>query len=362
VLLEERVPGPEDNRQSHPEAEGDQQPREPLASLGKDVLPDQLGAGSSHREEVLFELFLEGVDGVVDGDDTPDDALVIEDWDDNQVVADQRRGNLRPVVVDVAGDDLPGHELGDRSIGLVVEQVPNRHDPREAVVLGRNEEVVDSLGVPSALDRADGAPGSRIDVDLDEFGGHQTTGRGRVELDEFADVLGLIWVDLGDALEHRLHHDRRESQDDVGGVVRRHPVEELNELVALEIRHELSGDEGVRFLYQGLAGVVVAEAPIDGEAFLGGEDVEGLGEVLRADQLKPLPETGAGAAGLAKDLGELLGELLRPLEAALYAVSQARRHDRLAEEWGGSRRAGVRPRAAGYPRHRVEARGKPGVN
>lgn len=191
---------------------------------------------------------MDGIDHIVNGDNSPNNSVVVDDGQDLEVVPRKHSGGLSPVVGDLTGDNLGFHELGDGLCGFVSEQLTNRDNAYELVGEVGDVYRIDRLNIDGhSLHGGDGGACGGFFIDGDELGGHQATCGVRGVFEEFADVFGLLGVFLLDGIEDEGLGWIWQGGDDIGGVVGGHLLDEANEFVGFEVGEELTSHDGVSF-------------------------------------------------------------------------------------------------------------------
>ena len=160
----------------------DEQPGDTLLGVGPDAGAEVgggivVGQNSCHLLHILGALIGQDVDGVVDGDDTDEHALVVQNRHRGEVVALHLAGHILLIIRDLHGDDIVVHDVHDGGRGVRQQQAAGRHDAQQAVAL-HYIAGVDRFGVLTLLaDSGKGVTDGHILPQTDVFGGHQAAGR-----------------------------------------------------------------------------------------------------------------------------------------------------------------------------------------
>ena len=154
-----------------------QQPGDTLLGVGPDAGAEVgggivVGQNSCHLLHILGALIGQDVDSVVDGDDTDEHTLVVQNRHRGEVVALHLAGHILLVIRDLHGDDIVVHDVHDGGRGVRQQQAAGRHDAQQAVAL-HHIAGVHRLGVLALF--ADGVKGlahGHVLAQADILGGH----------------------------------------------------------------------------------------------------------------------------------------------------------------------------------------------
>ena len=195
-----------------------------------------VGQNSCHLLHILGALIGQDVDGVVDGDDTDEHALVVQNGHRGEVVALHLAGHILLVIRDLHGDDIVVHDVHDGGRGVRQQQAAGRHDAQQAVAL-HHIAGVDRLGVLTLLtDSGEGITDGHLLPQTDVFGGHQAAGRALGVVQQLVQALtGLA----GRLFQHPLDHACGHIFQQVGGVVKAHILDGAHQLDVGESIHEV---------------------------------------------------------------------------------------------------------------------------
>ncbi|VUX07992.1 Uncharacterised protein [Faecalibacterium prausnitzii] len=219
----------------------DEQPGDTLLGVGPDAGAEVgggivVGQNSCHLLHIFGALIGQDVDRVVDGDDTDEHALVVQNRHRSEVVALHLAGHILLVIRDLHGDDIVVHDVHDGGRGVRQQQAAGRHDALQAVAL-HHIAGIDRLGVLTLLaDSGEGVTDGHLLPQTDVFGGHQAAGRALGVVQQLVQALtGLA----GRLFQHPLDHACGHIFQQVGGVVKAHIFDGAHQLDVGESIHEV---------------------------------------------------------------------------------------------------------------------------
>ena len=226
-----------------------QEPDDPRAGDlhdgGGEVRPAQR-LGAADARDVLGLLFLEDLHRVVDGHNTDEAGLRVDDGQRQEIrLADEAR-SLLLVGVDAGGEDVRVHEIADERVGIGKDQVAQAEHAEQAPAIVGHRQRVDRLGratdAPQPLERLRGGhPGA----EARHLRRHEPSGR----------VLRVAEERRGEPPLVR-REPREQPVRDLGGhllgepgtVVRIHLLEELSDVRLAHALEELLLERGVEQL------------------------------------------------------------------------------------------------------------------
>ena len=136
-----------------------------------------LGSREHARQPVTPHGRRHGVEGVIDRHDPDQPALVVHHGHGQQVVMGDRLGDRLGGLERAGRHRLIDHDLGDRGVGPGDDQVAQRQDPHQPVIVIGDIDVVDGLGIGLELAQAlDRVRGRQRRLDRDELGRHHAAG------------------------------------------------------------------------------------------------------------------------------------------------------------------------------------------
>ena len=201
-----------------------QQPRDALLGVGPHA-GAKVGGGIVIRENgghllhILGALVGQNVDCIVDGDDTHEHALVVQNRHGGKVVALHLTGHILLVIRDLHGDHIVVHDVGNGRVQVGEQQAAGRHDAQQAVAL-HHIAGVHRLGVLALF--ADGVKGlahGHVLAQADILGGHQAAGGAFRVIQQLVQALTGL---LGGLFQHPLDHTGRHIFQQVGSIVQAH--------------------------------------------------------------------------------------------------------------------------------------------
>ena len=239
------------------------------------------------------------------GDDADEHVGGIDDGDRDQVVLVDLAGDGLLVLVDPGEDHVALHDVFDHGRAARQDQLLERDEADQPALVVDDVAVIDRLAVGGLVaEPLEGLADGDVRGQGDVVGRHDRAGGAGLVAGQPADVLAL---GLGQEREHRVDHVLVEPVDQVGPLVVRHHVEQLGGLLR---RHRLD----------------------EADLAVGLEVAEDLGAIARGQDA----EQGVAVVGL-----EVLDHLGEPAGVVVgEEVAQSRRPRRR-----GSARGGRAPRA-----------------
>ena len=185
---------------------------------------------TGHLLDVLGSLLNHDVHGVVEGDDTDEAAVGVDDGNGHKVVARERLGDFLAVGQRAHGDHVLVHDVGDLGVVVAREQeVLDRDRGDEALLLGHIAGVDGLLVDARAPDAPDGLADRHRGSERDVLRGHDRAGGVLRVLQDLVDLPAHLRVGLR---EDALHHVGGHLLDKVGCIV---DVELVDDLAQLRI-------------------------------------------------------------------------------------------------------------------------------
>ena len=218
-----------------------QQPRDALLGVGPHA-GAKVGGGivirenSSHLLHILGALVGQNVNSIVDGDDTHEHALVVQNGHGGKVVALHLTGHKLLIVGDLHGDQIVLHDLRDGGLGVCQQQIAGRDNALQPVAL-HHIAGVDGLGILALL--ADGGKGlfhRHIHAQTHIFRGHQAAGRAFRVVQQLVQALAGL---PGGFFQHPLDHACGHIFQQVGGIVQAHLLDGAHQLHVRESVHQI---------------------------------------------------------------------------------------------------------------------------
>ena len=180
---------------------------------------------SSHLFDILRRLFFEDIDDVIDGDDSDETVLVVDNRHGGEVVLLEHIRRLFLVGKGIDADDVVVHDLADDVCLLLEEKIADRDGADQQALLVKDIADIDGLGVESEtldpLDRIlDGHGLDEVDV-LDR---HDAS-RGILRIaEEVVDVRAGIRAGV---CQNFLYDVGRHLLEKVGRVVSHHVIDDV---------------------------------------------------------------------------------------------------------------------------------------
>ncbi len=228
--LERMAKERDDRRREQRRPEAREQPWQPAADrVDRAAVGAILGLDARQRVDVLGRLLANDVDDVVDGHDSDELVLLVDDRQRDQVVVGDEPRDLLLIRRRLHANQLGRHDLLERRRRAADDELAHAHDAEQVVALVDHVEVVGELELLAAsLERRDRLRHRDLFVEREEVGRHDAPGGLRVEREELLHVGRLVGVHereqlLATILWQFVEQERR--------VVRGHLAEEPHDLV-----------------------------------------------------------------------------------------------------------------------------------
>ena len=203
------------------------------------------GRHSSHQLHVLGGLFLQDVDGVVNGDDAHQTVLLVHHRQGGVIVTGKEVCHFFPVIQGGDRDNIGLHHVPKDGVGRGQQHLTHRN--RTQQLAGGADDIagVDGLLVHAVLaDVVKGFPHGHAGAEIHKLDGHQRAGTlfgiGQHLVDGLAGITVHVFQDP-------LDHAGRHLFDHVHRVVQKHLFQHLGKLLVGKAQNELLLQIGIHF-------------------------------------------------------------------------------------------------------------------